>query len=81
MEDTNTEDLWAVDLENFPMSVSEIVLFNIRHNGAIPAKKLYKKAVGSNEHQNECFKNFVMDIDFACLETFHTEIKELSFLL
>ena len=36
------EELFNIDLENFPMSIIEIMLFKLEDNGEIAAQKLLK---------------------------------------
>ena len=43
----NVENVCACDLEKNPMSVTEIMLFNITNTGDIAAEKLCKKLLES----------------------------------
>ena len=48
-------NLFLIDLENFPTSVKELMIFKFEDNGNIAAKKLYKKNAESTISQKTWF--------------------------
>ena len=60
------EDLLNLDVENFPMSLTEVMLFKLEANREIAAQKLFK---------------ILPDIELARVETINSVIPDTSFLV
>ena len=50
------EDMFSMDLENFPMSLIEVMLFKLEDNGEIAAQKLFKLLSETHSIKTNAFK-------------------------
>ena len=63
------ENLFNMNLENFPTSIIEIMLFKLEANGEIAAHKLFKRLSGTHVIKTSAVKSWVSDIEFARMKT------------
>ena len=75
------EDLFKMDLENFPVSIIEVMLFKLEENGEIAVQKLFKILSDTHAPKTNALKSWAADIEFARMETVNSESSETSFLV
>ena len=68
-----------MDLENFPISVAEVMMFKFEDNGDIAAKALHKILLDQQSVKKHALDTWVIHIEFARLEKMDTEMSDSSF--
>ena len=75
------EELFNIDLENFPRSIIETMQFKLNNSREIAEQKLLKILWEIHSVKTNTAKSWVSDIKFAKIATFFTVIPDTSFLV